>query len=56
MGSRKNGTNDLICKTEIETQDTEQMCGHQGGPAEGGGELETEVDLSLMPNVNSVYN
>ena len=37
-------------------RDPEQMCGHQRGPAEGGGmNWEIEVDISLLHIVSTVY-
>ena len=52
MESRKNGTDDLIRKTETEAQN---KCVGTKGPAEGGGtDCEPEVDRSLLHAVSTV--
>lgn len=42
----KDGVDDLICKTEIETRGREQACGHQAGK-EGGMHWEVGIDISM---------
>ena len=42
----KDGLDDLICKTEIETRGREQACGHQAGK-EGRMHWEVGIDISM---------
>ena len=45
-GIQKNGTNELMCKAEKETQTQKQMYGHQGGKCEWG-DLGDWVDIHV---------
>ena len=48
MWNLENGTDELVCRAEIETHVENKTCGHQGGKvAGGGGVLNWEIGIDM---------
>ena len=65
-GTQKNGTDEPVCRAEVETQMQRQTYGHQGGNAVGAGDvgllnwaigidMYTLMCIKLMTNKNLLY-
>ena len=60
-GTQKNGTDEPVCRAEIETQKQRKTYGHQGGKVEGavgGGvmNLETGIDMYTLMCIKFMTN